>query len=338
MSLRPLRRLIGTDRQGLPRNDPPDHRSHQRRRHPQTWHNSPENLTAPTLKRHILQATALTTAASAANGHRREAQAALSDAAAPQPPVPAASPDTQSPTPMADTHKYAIDLTRPSHTQARDGNDQANDFYPTSASVGAAPREAATAALAAAQPTGDIAGPASAAVSSEGPRVFISYAHDDEEHVDRVRGLWTFRRALGIDAQLDLPAAETPLDWSLWTAEQLRDCHHILVIASPAYKRRAQGQAAPDEGRGVRWEAGLIRALMYEDQRAARRRIIPVVLPGTTVKDLPDWLTPATCTHYLVTDTTISGAEKLVRLLTGQPYETIPELGSVPHLPPRGQS
>lgn len=37
-------------------------------------------------------------------------------------------------------------------------------------------------------------------------RVFISYAHDDQKHVDRVRDFWSFLRSCGIDAELDLPA------------------------------------------------------------------------------------------------------------------------------------
>ncbi|WP_093628588.1 SEFIR domain-containing protein [Streptomyces sp. 3213.3] len=49
-------------------------------------------------------------------------------------------------------------------------------------------------------------------------RVFISYAHDDDEHVDQVREFWRFLRANGIDldAMLDLPAGEVRQDWSLW--------------------------------------------------------------------------------------------------------------------------
>ena len=46
------------------------------------------------------------------------------------------------------------------------------------------------------------------------PRVLISYAHDDQAHVERVRDFWLFLRANGIDARLDLPAAEQRQDWA----------------------------------------------------------------------------------------------------------------------------
>lgn len=45
-------------------------------------------------------------------------------------------------------------------------------------------------------------------------RVFVSYAHDDAAHLERVRDFWLFLRASGIDARLDLPATEERQDWA----------------------------------------------------------------------------------------------------------------------------
>ena len=100
--------------------------------------------------------------------------------------------------------------------------------------------------------------------------MFISYAHDDQAHEDRVRELWMFLREQGIDARLDLPAAEQRQDWAQWMTQEVRDADYVLVVASPEYKRRAEGDAAPDEGRGVQWEARLIRgALLHRPGRRA---------------------------------------------------------------------
>src|SRR5215470_5254751 len=176
-----------------------------------------------------------------------------------------------------------------------------------------------------------------AVVGGRGPvRVFISYAHDDGVHEDRVRQFWYFLRAHGVDARLDLPAAEQRVDWAQWMTQQVRDADRVLVIASPEYKRRAEGDAGPGEGRGVQWEARLIRDLFYDDQQAGLQRFIPVVLPGCSAADIPLWLGPSSTTHYLVTGYTLPGAEKLLRALTSQPGETEPPLGSVPVLPPSG--
>jgi len=168
------------------------------------------------------------------------------------------------------------------------------------------------------------------------PRVFISYAHepDSDTHRDVVRELWLFLRSQGIDAHLDLVAAGQRRDWALWMADQIRDADHILVVASPAYRVHAQGQSDPGVGRGVQWEARLIRDAFYRDQNALAR-FVPVVVPGQTIDGVPDFLAPATTTVYHVRDFTIAGAEALLRLLTGQPADIQPPLGRRPMLPSR---
>ena len=113
------------------------------------------------------------------------------------------------------------------------------------------------------------------------PVVFISYAHDDPAHEDRVRDFWLFLREQGIDARADLPAAERRQDWADWMTRQVRDADRVLVIASPEYRRRAEGDAEPGEGRGVQWEARLIRDRFYADQKAGLQLIVPVVLNAT---------------------------------------------------------
>jgi UPF0755 protein len=168
------------------------------------------------------------------------------------------------------------------------------------------------------------------------PGVFISYAHDDRAHEERVRQLWLFLRANGIDAQLDVTAAQQRQEWGEWMTRQVRDAAIILVVASPAYKERAEGDAGPGEGRGLQWEARLIRERLYTDQQQGLTLVLPVVLPGCSEHDLPLWLAPVSATFYLVRELTVAGAEDLLRALTSQPRETVPVLGPVPDLPPRG--
>jgi tetratricopeptide (TPR) repeat protein len=166
-------------------------------------------------------------------------------------------------------------------------------------------------------------------------RVFISYAHDDAVHEDRVRDFWFFLRAQGIDARLDRLAAERQVDWVQWMTQQIRDADYVLVIASAEYKRRTDSDAVRWEGRGVQWEARLIREMLYADQEAGWQRVAPVVLPGCSADDIPFWLGPRSTTCYLVNALTVHGAQGLLRMLTSQPSETMPPLGMVPVLPPR---
>lgn len=166
-------------------------------------------------------------------------------------------------------------------------------------------------------------------------RVFISYAHDNPEHEDRVLRFCHFLREKGIDAQLDKPAAERRQDWPKWMLNQIRAAKFVLIIASPEYRRRAEGDAPATEGRGVQWEAGLIQEEMYADQHAVLNRFVPVVLPECSATDIPRWMRPASTTYYTISEYTDTGAEKILRLLTDQPYETAPPLGTIPTLPPR---
>jgi hypothetical protein len=47
-----------------------------------------------------------------------------------------------------------------------------------------------------------------------------------------------------------------------------------------------------------------------------------VVLPGCSAADSPAWLAPAAATYYEVSEFTVAGAGKLLRLLSAQPWET----------------
>ncbi|WP_052026048.1 tetratricopeptide repeat protein, partial [Amycolatopsis vancoresmycina] len=165
-------------------------------------------------------------------------------------------------------------------------------------------------------------------------RVFISYAPESGSAADdlTVRELWVFLRSCGVDARLDL-SAEHRQDWSLWLAEQIREADHVLVIASPRYREGAEGRAAGDVGRGVQWEARLIRDAFYRDPHALDR-FLPVVLPGQSLDGVPDFLAAASTTVYRVDRFSLAGAESLLRLLTDQPAYPEPPVGTAPVLPP----
>ncbi|WP_165162698.1 TIR domain-containing protein, partial [Candidatus Protofrankia datiscae] len=81
--------------------------------------------------------------------------------------------------------------------------------------------------------------------AASGVRVFISYAHDSPDHGDAVRNLWLLLRRCGVDAKLDVVAAQQPRDWTLWMLAQIRQAAFVLVIASPEYRRRAEGEGDP---------------------------------------------------------------------------------------------
>ncbi|MCA1699565.1 MAG: TIR domain-containing protein [Actinobacteria bacterium] len=170
------------------------------------------------------------------------------------------------------------------------------------------------------------------------PRVFMSYAHESLEHVEAVRDLWVLLRSQGVDARLDLPAAERRQDWALWMLDEVRAADFVLVIVSAAYRRRAEGAGDPDQGRGVQFEAALIREQLYADRQAGLGKFLPVLLPGASADDIPMFLGPTTTTSYRVAEMTPRGIERLVRVLTGQPWEVQPPLGQIPVLASRAST
>ncbi|MDS0140661.1 MULTISPECIES: TIR domain-containing protein [unclassified Amycolatopsis] len=166
-------------------------------------------------------------------------------------------------------------------------------------------------------------------------QVLLSYADepDDPSHEDQLIRLWRFLRSCSIDARLDLGEANERRDWALWTAGRLREADYVLVIASPAYRRSA-GDGGAHEGPGVLWKARQVRDAFYADPNALKR-FVPLLLPGRSPGDVPEFLASVTSTVYSVSDFTVAGAEKLLRMLTDQPEFEVPPLGERPVLGPK---
>jgi hypothetical protein len=165
-------------------------------------------------------------------------------------------------------------------------------------------------------------------------RVFISYAHESAEHEELVRRLWIFLRGCGLDARLDLPAADRRQDWAQWMTAEVVAADFVVVVASVAYRQRAEQGVGSGPGRGVQFEAALLRELLYADRDVWLPKMLPVVLPGGSTDGIPLFLGPNTCASYRVTEFTVAGADQLLRVLTGQPAHPVPSLGTVPLLPP----
>ena len=165
-------------------------------------------------------------------------------------------------------------------------------------------------------------------------RVFISYAWDvdDPQHGEAVRGLAELLRSQGVDARLDRYAEDEPRDWPLWMMEQFREADFVIVVASAAYRRRADGLADSGEGRGVQFEAAILRDLVLDDRARWSRKILTVLLPGATIDDIPQFLGPYSRTRYPVT-LSPAGVAGVVRVLTGQSEFPPPPVGPVAVLP-----
>ncbi len=167
--------------------------------------------------------------------------------------------------------------------------------------------------------------------------VFVTYAHDDEPHKTAVLTLSELLVRNGIDVGLDLWSDEVRRDWGAWATERITTAGFVLVVASPGYRRAGDGLANPTGRRGVQAEAALIRDLLHRDRRTWTPKLLPVVLPGHDIEDVPLFLQPSCADHYVITELTDAGVEDLLRTITGQPRRVRPPLGDVPVLPPGDQ-
>ncbi|HEY4022835.1 MAG TPA: SEFIR domain-containing protein [Pseudonocardiaceae bacterium] len=160
------------------------------------------------------------------------------------------------------------------------------------------------------------------------PIVFISYAHDSAEHKDLVRTFSTFLRVrIGLDTKLDQWDDNVRRDWSLWATQLFKIADYVVVVASPKYRKRSEGEALPDEGRGSQFEAAMIRDALTKDLGAATARILPVVLPGGSVEDIPMFLSPYSTTRFMISEFTNDGVAELIAAITGIGKYPLPELG-----------
>jgi hypothetical protein len=166
------------------------------------------------------------------------------------------------------------------------------------------------------------------------PQVFVSYAHDTEHHKRQVQQLCALLRSLGVDARLDSYDEDSRRDWYVWQVEQIEQADFVLCIASPRYRVTGDGRTEPDRNRGVQAEAAHLRDLLYLDRPNWTRKLLPVVLPGRSIDEIPLFLQPYCASRYVITEITADGVEVLLRTITGQPAHPPPDLGEIPVLPP----
>ena len=160
--------------------------------------------------------------------------------------------------------------------------------------------------------------------------VFLSYAHETPEHKAQVRLLYDLLRKAGIEAVLDQVHDQevNEKDWPLWCRTQIDRALQpvlgqdtagwVLVIASAAYKRRADSpeQLPEDEGRGVWWEAAYLRDMVYNSRERANR-ILPVVLPGGSPAQFPNFVEPGKASELQIPALAGDALADLVATLRG---------------------
>lgn len=160
--------------------------------------------------------------------------------------------------------------------------------------------------------------------------VFISYSHDNVEHVQRVLDLSNKLRSEGIDCVLDQYESSPPEGWPRWMDRKIRDCRYVLMICTETYYKRVMGEETPDIGHGVKWEGNLIYQHIY-NAGSQNIKFIPVIFSPSDRKFIPASVQGST--SYCVE--TEKGYNDLYYRLLCIPKTEKPKLGKLRPLPER---
>jgi hypothetical protein len=150
------------------------------------------------------------------------------------------------------------------------------------------------------------------------PRVFVSYTHDSDSHRRQVLDLVQRLRSDEIDARSDHFVDGTPDGgWPAWMEDEIAQATSMVLICTPTYYARYKQRGNEKSGLGGRWEASLVRDLLYQTSPNDLGKFIPVLPSASSVDDIPDPLR-VRVTHYSLSD-----YEGLLGHLTRRPATSI---------------
>ena len=123
-------------------------------------------------------------------------------------------------------------------------------------------------------------------MTTPSPRVFISYAQGDAAHSQWIAELAARLRADGLDAIIDQGDPRPLTTWQNWVDNEFRRADRILLACTRAYRLFYEGGGPRDVGRGVCWEANLIRQEL-SDNKFVNPRFVPILPTGGGEGDIP---------------------------------------------------
>lgn len=159
------------------------------------------------------------------------------------------------------------------------------------------------------------------------PSVFISYAHDDEKHKQRVL---EFSDKLitegGLDCWIDryVEGSSPERGWTSWMEEKIRTSDFVLVVASPDYLKRFNGEEVDGKGKGGKYESMVITQELF-DSDSKNKKFYSVLFEKGDAKYIIGPLKP--WNYFDLSND--GGYDGLYRLLTDQIKIVRPAIGKI---------
>lgn len=156
-----------------------------------------------------------------------------------------------------------------------------------------------------------------------GPRVFISYSHDSEEHKGWVLKLATDLRRWGVDAVLDRWDLGLGEDLPSFMTRGISNAKRVILVCTEEYVAKAN-----DGSGGVGYESLIITAGIYKN--TATTKFLPVVRQDEVEAKLPQFMEGRFYVDFSDDASYSDGLEALVREIHGTPSSPKPPLGANP--------
>lgn len=167
--------------------------------------------------------------------------------------------------------------------------------------------------------------------SSSRPRVFLTYAWDSEKkHCADVLALAELLVRNGIAVIIDRWFEDKRRSWPDWAIQSMREADFVAVVASKEYLEASGERDGPDEHPGARGEVAFLVDQMHGNRSTWFPKVVPVLLPGHGIDEIPDFLSPHSATRIVVPELTDTGIIPLLRLFHGRSEHVPPQPGSAP--------
>ncbi len=151
--------------------------------------------------------------------------------------------------------------------------------------------------------------------------MFVSYSDDSAAHAKRVLELAQWLRSHGVDAQIDQFEESPEEGWPRWVHRQIREAEFVLVVATPGYLRRCEGDEPRTNASDSAVKFGSHLTLQELHEAGGRnRKFVPLLFDeDAIVESVPLPLRGATCYRLP------AQRDDLYRRLTGQPkFQRVP--------------
>lgn len=102
----------------------------------------------------------------------------------------------------------------------------------------------------------------------------------------------------------------------------------LYGVPPTEYRRVGDGQETSSDQLAAQTEAALLREFVHADRASWTRKIVPVLLPGSTVAEVPLFLQPSSANCVWGEELTVAGARDLLGELTSRPAHVMPALAS----------